>query len=505
MKYEKQQDRKFRNRRQLSEAEALKELPYECSASKRKAAFGIKTRGSLWVNGVHLGVRWLKGRYRQCDHISLGELPISSSCTKTACKVREPDTTPPTVRGLMIPSRRPTTQVTNEATAATAALAAASEPDAPLPPLGPPGVLVAYYADHWRVPLPPGHRFPMEKYAATHGSLKADHSLEGLIQLRAAPAVSMEDVTLAHDVAYVERFRYNRMTDPEMRNVGFPWSEQLVGRTFASCGGTVAAMHVVMQQGGSIIAGNIAGGTHHAFRDRVESLFLCILTLDSILVVDLDVHQGNGTADIFQDDPRVTTFDIFGDKNYPWKTRRKNTYDIPLLDDTGDEQYVALLRSWLPKLMREHRPQLIMFQAGVDALRGDSFGRLGMTRSGLLARNNLVYGTALEAGVPLVITMGGGYTRPMDASVHVLVHSPLGGGVFWEALLRRPPHCWGCWATRGAEGMDGDGTVIGLGTTAKLVIGNPHLRVLGKTGVHHLQMIGKAELSFCVYRDLLVY
>ncbi|KXZ43409.1 hypothetical protein GPECTOR_91g563 [Gonium pectorale] len=139
--------------------------------------------------------------------------------------------------------------------------------------------------------------------------------------------------------------------------------------------------------------------------------------LTSILVLDLDVHQGNGTAELFENDPRVTTFDMFGDKNYPWKTRRRNTYDVPLPDDTGDEEYLGLLRAWLPRLLSDHRPQLIMFQAGVDALKGDGFGRLGLSRGGLLARNNLVYGTALEAGVPMVITMGGGYTKPMDASV----------------------------------------------------------------------------------------
>ncbi|PNH05479.1 hypothetical protein TSOC_008252, partial [Tetrabaena socialis] len=132
------------------------------------------------------------------------------------------------------------------------------------------------------------------------------------------------------------------------------------------------------------IAGNIAGGTHHAFRARGEGF--CILNdiaiaarvamrdygLDSILILDLDVHQGNGTAAIFQDDPRVTTFDMFGDKNYPWKSRMRNTYDVPLPDDTDDAQYLALLKSWLPRLMAEHRPQLLLFQAGVDALKGDS-------------------------------------------------------------------------------------------------------------------------------------
>lgn len=315
-------------------------------------------------------------------------------------------------------------------------------------------MFVAYYADHWKVPLPDGHRFPMEKYAATHAALEADASLGqwhllspqqqqeqlaqgqqqrqqphlGWVDLRAASPVSWADVTAVHEEGYVERFRSNHMTESEMRNVGFPWSEQLVGRTFSSCGGTVAATHEVLG-GGRAIAGNIAGGTHHAFRARGEGF--CIFNdiavaahvamreygVDSILVLDLDVHQGNGTAALFEDDPRVTTFDMHGDKNYPWKTRMRNTYDIALPDNTGDEEYLGLLRSWLPRLLQQHRPQLIFFQAGVDALKGDSFGRLALSRQGLLARNNLVYGTALEAGVPMVITMGGGYTRPMDASV----------------------------------------------------------------------------------------
>ncbi|KAG2430988.1 hypothetical protein HYH02_013520 [Chlamydomonas schloesseri] len=298
----------------------------------------------------------------------------------------------------------------------------------PPPPAPGPGVMVAYYADHWKVPLPEGHRFPMLKYAATRSALAGDGSLEGRLALRPASPAALEDLALVHCPQYVERFRLDAMTEPEMRNVGFPWSPQLVGRTFSSCGGTVAATHLVLQQGWGI-AGNIAGGTHHAFRDRGEGF--CVFNdiavasrvairdygLDSILVLDLDVHQGNGTADIFADEPRVTTFDMFGDKNYPWKSRRVNTYGLPLPDHTGDDEYLGLLRSWLPRLLAQHRPQLIMFQAGVDALKGDSFGRLGLSRAGLLARNNLVYGSALEAGVPLVVTMGGGYTRPMDASV----------------------------------------------------------------------------------------
>ena len=127
--------------------------------------------------------------------------------------------------------------------------------------------------------------------------------------------------------------------------------------------------------------------------------------------------QGNGTAALFEDDPRVTTFDIHGAGNYPWRSRMTNTYDVALPDGTRDAEYLTLLRTWLPRLMVDHQPQLILFQAGVDALEGDSFGRLALSRQGLLERNHLVYSLALDNKVPLCITMGGGYTKPPDASI----------------------------------------------------------------------------------------
>jgi len=238
----------------------------------------------------------------------------------------------------------------------------------------------------------------------------------------------MRDLLLVHDAEYINRFATGKLLPEEMRNVGFPWSLELVGRTFSSAGGTIQATRLLFEEG-RLITANIAGGTHHAFHARGEGY--CIFNdiavaarvamedygVQRVLVVDLDVHQGNGTAGIFESDPRVTTFDVFGDKNYPWKTRMRNTYDVPLPDGTGDEEYLSVLRQWLPRLMEQHQPQLLFFQAGVDALKGDSFGRLCLSRQGLLQRNHLVYSTALQAGVPMVITMGGGYTKPMDASV----------------------------------------------------------------------------------------
>lgn len=136
-----------------------------------------------------------------------------------------------------------------------------------------------------------------------------------------------------------------------------------------------------------------------------------------ILIIDLDVHQGNGTAKIFEDDARVVTFSVHGAGNYPWKTKMTSDHDVDLPDDTGDDAYNATLAEWLPFLFDRYDPALVFFQAGVDALKEDSFGRLGMTRGGMLRRNHLVYNECIARDLPLVITMGGGYSRPSDASI----------------------------------------------------------------------------------------
>jgi acetoin utilization deacetylase AcuC-like enzyme len=185
-----------------------------------------------------------------------------------------------------------------------------------------------------------------------------------------------------------------------------------------------------------------AGGTHHAFACHGEGF--CVFNdiaiaakyamevhgLSRVLVVDLDVHQGNGTADIFQADPRVTTFDMFCDRNYPWETRRRNTHDIALPASTSDEEYLSLLRDSL-EMLHMYEPQFIIFQAGVDALAEDSMGKMSLSRHALAARNNMIYSFALSHHAPLLITLGGGYARP-DMSPSVLAHAD----VFRAAAFR---------------------------------------------------------------------
>ena len=234
-----------------------------------------------------------------------------------------------------------------------------------------------------------------------------------------------------HCSDYVDRVLTGKLTPEEQRVVGFPWSEAHVRRSLASTGGTVAAMHLVMGAPGHRAAQQIAGGTHHAFRAHGEGF--CVFNdmavaaaaalhtygaaATPVLVLDLDVHQGNGTASIFEGDDRVVTFSMHGANNYPWRSKMKSTYDVNLLDGTGDDEYLRLLADWLPRLFAQHAPRLVFYQAGVDALAGDALGRLAMSREGLARRNHAVFSACLAANLPLVTVMGGGYTRPSDASV----------------------------------------------------------------------------------------
>ncbi|KAK9830543.1 hypothetical protein WJX72_012375 [[Myrmecia] bisecta] len=290
-------------------------------------------------------------------------------------------------------------------------------------------MLLAFHSDSHAVDLDPKHRFPMDKYALTRQQLHADATLQGKIDFREAPLASSEELAYAHEPAYVRRFMEGALDAKEMRSIGFPWSMGLVARARGSAGGTLAATRAVLEWQ-LPLACNIAGGTHHAFPDRGEGF--CVFNdiavaagaamreygLQRVLVIDCDVHQGNGTAAICAGDERVTTFDMHGDKNYPWKTRMQNTYDIALPDATSDAEYLSLLGDWLPRLIERHEPELVFYQAGVDALKEDSFGRLAMTREGLQTRNQLVFSKCLQEGVPLVIVMGGGYSRPVEATVN---------------------------------------------------------------------------------------
>jgi acetoin utilization deacetylase AcuC-like enzyme len=232
-------------------------------------------------------------------------------------------------------------------------------------------------------------------------------------------------IELAHDPEYVRGF-LNGTLDPRiMRRIGFPWSEALVSRTLASVGGTLAAAADALDTG---FGGNLAGGTHHASRTEgsgfcvFNDLAVAILALRRdrdirrAAVIDLDVHQGDGTASIFEHDSTVLTISMHGQNNFPFRKERSNI-DIGLEDGTGDEAYLNRLRGVLPAIA-EFRPEVLFYQSGVDGLAGDRLGRLGLTHEGLIERDRAVCMFAKKQKIPLTITLGGGYTEPIARTAH---------------------------------------------------------------------------------------
>jgi len=276
-----------------------------------------------------------------------------------------------------------------------------------------------YYCDQHPIPLPPGHKFPTEKYAMLRGMLEAERSFE----LRPAPPAEVAQLELAHDQQYVRAILHGDVDPRVMRRIGFPWSEALVRRTLASVGGTVVASRDAMASG---FGGNLAGGTHHAFRGEgsgfcvFNDLAVAILTLRRAglaaraAVIDLDVHQGDGTAAIFESDPSVLTISIHGENNFPFRKQRSRI-DVGLKDGTGDDEYIDHVRCILPMVLA-FQPQVIFYQAGVDGLASDRLGRLALTHHGLGRRDRLVLEAARVHRVPLVVTLGGGYGDPIEAT-----------------------------------------------------------------------------------------
>jgi acetoin utilization deacetylase AcuC-like enzyme len=272
-----------------------------------------------------------------------------------------------------------------------------------------------YYCDHYRLPLPPGHKFPAQKYALLRQTLEA----EGFYTLEPSPPADPAAIELAHDPAYVRGILDGTVDPRIMRRIGFPWSEQLVRRTLASVGGTMAATADALARG---FGGNLAGGTHHAF--FAEGSGFCVFNDLAIAirsrnaraaVIDLDVHQGDGTAAIFEHDPSVLTVSMHGDNNFPFRKQRSRI-DIGLADGTGDEEYLARLEAVLPRV-GEFAPEIVFYQSGVDALAGDRLGRLALTHQGLAERDRMVFGFVRELGIPVVVTLGGGYADPIERTV----------------------------------------------------------------------------------------
>lgn len=267
-------------------------------------------------------------------------------------------------------------------------------------------------------PLPAGHRFPMEKYELIPQQLL----YEGTItkeQLFAPDPLTEEQITSTHDLDYWLRLKEGTLSKKHEMESGFPWSKKLIERETIICNGTVVGAELALTNTGC--AFNVAGGTHHAFRDRPEGF--CLLNdiaisainlmnnhaLNRILVIDLDVHQGNGTANIFQDDNRVFTFSMHGQKNYPFR-KEESDLDIGLPDGIDDEAYLRLLEDHLEVLMDDFNPQFVFFQSGVDILESDKLGKLKLTIQGCRIRDKMVLEACSNRGIPIQISMGGGYS-----------------------------------------------------------------------------------------------
>jgi acetoin utilization deacetylase AcuC-like enzyme len=270
-------------------------------------------------------------------------------------------------------------------------------------------------------PLPEGHRFPMEKYNLLPEQLLYEGTV---VESNFFTPYPMDEkwVLTTHDQSYFEKLKSLNLSKSEIRKTGFPLSQQLIEREIHIMNGSVQAAEFALQYG---IAMNIAGGTHHAFAERGEGF--CLLNdiaiasnylLENglskrILVVDLDVHQGNGTAKIFEKNPAVFTFSMHGASNYPMH-KETSDLDIGLPDKIDDFQYLRILQETLPKLIDSFEPDFIMYQSGVDVLDSDKLGRLGLTIAGCRERDKTVLELAKNYGIPIMCCMGGGYSEKIS-------------------------------------------------------------------------------------------
>jgi acetoin utilization deacetylase AcuC-like enzyme len=280
-----------------------------------------------------------------------------------------------------------------------------------------------YYADHFVLPLPPGHRFPMEKYSLLRERVAAE--LSGIELLVPDPA-SDDDLLRAHTAGYIERVVSGTLDAGEVRRIGFPWSAGMVERSRRSVGATIAASRAALADSVSV---NLAGGTHHASADRGEGfcvfndVAVAIRTMQAegraerAAVIDTDVHQGNGTAAIVADDPAIFTFSVHGAGNYPFR-KQPGSLDIALPDGSGDEAYLAAVATGAAASL-DHGPDIVYYVSGADAYEGDRLGRLAVSRQALARRDELVFGACARARVAVVLVMAGGYAANISDTVAI--------------------------------------------------------------------------------------
>jgi acetoin utilization deacetylase AcuC-like enzyme len=302
-----------------------------------------------------------------------------------------------------------------------------------------------FYSDHFVLPLPAGHRFPMEKYArlrvrVIQGNITPQEHL-----LVPAP-ISDWQLRRVHTAEYVDRVKEGGLSREEVRRLGFPWSPALVHRARHSVGGTLAAALAALEDGWSA---NLAGGTHHAFADRGEGF--CVFNdvavaarevqaegrARNVAVLDLDVHQGNGTAAIFAKDQTVFTLSVHGSDNFPLR-KETSDLDIELPDGTGDTEYLEAVERGVTTALRSH-PDLAFYVAGADPYKDDRLGRLSVSLEGLAQRDQLVFDTCHKAGVPVAIVMSGGYARDVRDTVEIHYHTVRSAAERFRAAHSRSP------------------------------------------------------------------
>jgi acetoin utilization deacetylase AcuC-like enzyme len=282
-------------------------------------------------------------------------------------------------------------------------------------------------SDRYPLPLPEGHRFPASKYSLLRRRLEAHAAAGAALEFVEPHAATDEELLRVHDRGYVGRVFSGTLTRDEQRRIGFPWSEQLVERSLRSTGAAIDAAAAAVEDG---IAASLAGGTHHAGTSWGEGF--CVFNdtavaaremqargaARQVLILDCDVHQGNGTAEIFAADPTVFTMSIHGARNFPLR-KHPSSLDVPLDDGTDDDAYLAALAPAVVESFGRGRPDLVFYIAGADPYEHDRLGRLRLTKQGLFDRDRMVLDAARAAGVPLAIVLGGGYSADLDAIVDI--------------------------------------------------------------------------------------